>query len=780
MKFNIVTIFKELYGSKDIPYHVPLEKIVDRIKKGSSKELIEKINKESNDEVKQKLKLKLPCILFSGTFSERNSNSLIEHSGLMITDFDYIPSESFSEMWNLIISNPHVVLAFRSPRGKGIKAVVKIPPCNKEKHKAHFKGFENEFNYDYFDRNIHNIDRVCFESYDPNLYYNPNAVIFNNLLIEDEGFSVKDKVPLLPIDNEDEIVNRLMKWWDKKFGFVNGQRNINLFTLACSFCEYGISQDYAEGYITNNIVIGDFTELEATKTIKSAYKRAEFGIKYFEDFEKVKKIKSSFKDKKKDEILKKFGIDESAYNGIKEEIHHDNFWFYTEEKKPKLKINSLAFKDFLERNGYKKYFPNDSDQPNFVFIESNKVIETSSDKIKDFVLQYLIDRGELEVWNYCSTSMLLFSDRYLTMLTTVELLMLKDNKTQSFVAYRNGILEVTKDYIKLNDYIDVDGYIWKNQIINRDFVYSENIENEYKKFIANVCNSVSIETVIGYLLSTYKNKMNNRAIILNDEVISENPEGGTGKGLFIQGIKQIRRIAILDGKSFDEKKSFPYQTVSKDTQILVFDDVKKNFDFESKFSLVTEGMTLERKNKDAIKLSVEESPKMVLSTNYAIKGEGNSHDRRRFEVEFAQYYGRTVTPYSEFGRQLFDGWSTEDFIAFDNYMIKCLQSYLQLGLIEQNAKNIKLRKFIAETSMEFNEWITDKDNFPINIRNDKSEMHEKFTKEYVDYFKLSRKVFHRWIEKYANYIGASFSDGNTQGKRWFMITDTKQLEDAPF
>ena len=63
----------------------------------------------------------------------------------------------------------------------------------------------------------------------------------------------------------------------------------------------------------------------------------------------------------------------------------------------------------------------------------------------------------------------------------------------------------------------------------------------------------------------------------------------------MQGISQVRNVSILDGKQFDDRKSFPYQTVSSETHILVFDDVKKNWDFESKFSLVTEGITLERK-----------------------------------------------------------------------------------------------------------------------------------------------------------------------------------------
>lgn len=358
------------------------------------------------------------------------------------------------------------------------------------------------------------------------------------------------------------------------------------------------------------------------------------------------------------------------------------------------------------------------------------------------------------------------------MLDTVKLMMLRDTKFKSYISFENGILEVYKDTVNLIDYIDVDGYVWQSQIIPRDFKSLEDFDNEYKVFVSNVSNNepTAIECVIGYLLSTYKNKMNNKAIILNDEVISENPEGGTGKGLLVQGIRQVRRVSILDGKTFDDKKSFPYQTVSPETQVLVFDDVVKNFSFENKFSLVTEGMTLERKNKDALKLSVEDSPKMVISTNYAIKGEGNSHDRRRFEIEIAQYYGKKLTPYDEFGKQLFDDWGVDEFLKFDNYMVFCLQSYLKNGLVKQNAKNIGMRKFIAETCMEFYEWITDNHNFERNERIDKQTAFNNFTSEYKDFQKwLTRKKLNIWIQKYCSFSGAEYLDGNSNGNRWCMI-----------
>lgn len=773
-----VTIFKDLFESKDVPYYVSLEKVINRIKNGDSIELINKIRSSKNKIEVDTLKKSLPCILFNGTFSERNSNSLIKHSGLMIVDFDKYPNDE--EMFNhleLLKQNKHFVLLFISPSGTGIKGVVKVSnELDKITHPKIFTQFQDDFNFDYWDKSNSNIDRVCFESYDTNIYVNFDAEIYNPE-IKDKGYDVKERTPLLPINDEEKIIDKIMKWnWKKDFR--EGERNSFIFDLAGAFCEYGISQTTAEGYILNNIVIGDFSDKEAITTIKSAYKKRNFDCKFFEDYQKIDKIKTDLKKGKK-EVIKKYGISEDTYNELKEAQEHEDFWLLND--KNKVQVDLLKYKLFLERNGFKKFFPEDCQKPTWVKIISNKVTETSIEKIKDFVLDYLLKRGEVDVWKYCANYPNLFSDKLLLMLDSVELMMLKDTKTKSFFAFKNGILEVDKNQYKLIDYIDVNGYVWESQIIQRDWVSLDDYQNEYMTFIHNVSNGepLPIECSIGYLLSTYKNKMNNKAIILNDEVISQNPEGGTGKGLFVQGLRQIRKVSILDGKTFDDKKSFPYQTVSPETQILVFDDVLKNFNFENKFSLVTEGMTLERKNKDAIKLKVEDSPKMVISTNYAIKGEGNSHDRRRHELEIAQYYGKNMTPYDEFGRQLFDDWDLEDFQKFDNYMIYCLQAFLKNGLVKQNSKNLKLRKFIAETSMEFYEWAEDLENLPRNVRLNKTEYYNKFIEEYQDFKRyLQVKTFVKWADKYCKFKNIEYDEGNTNGNRWFMLINDKIEDDG--
>jgi hypothetical protein len=777
-----ISVFKDLLKSKDVPYIVDLEKIIQRIKVGKSIAIIDKVRNAPNKKEADKIKAQLPCILFAGEFSERAGNGLVNHSGLMCVDFDkYENDEVMLEHRAILERNPHFLLLFTSPSGNGIKGVVKIPEATKETHPKYFTAFQKEFDFDYWDKSCSNVDRVCYESYDPNIYVNYDATIFEPKLI-DVGYSVSEKTPLIPITDEDKIIEKIMSF-DWKKDFVEGERNAFIFDLAGMFCEYGVSKTTAENYIINNVVIGDFSEAEAKTTIKSGYKKRNFDSKFFEDYQKIDKVRVDLK-RGKDAVIKKYGITEDTFDEIKEVLEHDDFWFTTCDKsgKEKVTIDSLKYKFFLERNGYKKHYPNDTQKPTWVYINSNKVRITSVEIIKDFVLNYLLDKKEFEVWNYCAKYQNLFNENFLLMLESIDLKMLNDDRHKSYIAYKNGVLEVTKNECKLIDYIDVDFYIWENHILDRDFVVLDEFDNDYKSFIKNISNESELptESVIGYLISTYKNRSNNKAIILNDEVISENPEGGTGKGVFVQGISQIRKTSIIDGKLFDGKKSFPYQTVSLDTKILVFDDVIKNFNFEEKFSLVTEGLTLERKNKDAIKLNVHESPKLVISTNYAIRGEGNSHDRRRYELEIAQYYGKDLTPEDEFKRQLFDDWDITDFQKFDNYMVYCLQLFLSSGLVKQNAKNIKMRKFIAESAMEFYEFIKDPEVVLQNERLDKKIIFDKFVEEYPDFKKwLTRKKFNLWVQKYCSFMGFEYISDTSNGMQWFIIKSgvVKEEED---
>ena len=311
---------------------------------------------------------------------------------------------------------------------------------------------------------------------------------------------------------------------------------------------------------------------------------------------------------------------------------------------------------------------------------------------------------------------------------------------------------------------------------------------DFKKFLFNVNGSdesriKSMESTLGFLMHGYKNLSFCPAVILNDEVISDNPEGGTGKGLLMSALSKMKKVVTIDGKSFTFERSFAYQLVSADTQILVFDDVKKHFDFERLFSVVTEGLTLEKKNKDAIKIPFAKSPKIAITTNYAIKGSGNSFARRKWELELHQYYNKNFTPQDEFGKLLFGDWNDDDWSQFDNYMINCLKSYLVTGLVKTKSINSNVRDLSQATSHEFIEWVGLVDNddktttIPTNVRLYKNELFNSFIEDYPFYGGkgkegLSRTKFYRWINSYAKFRSElTYDEDRDHIGRWIMFKE---------
>jgi hypothetical protein len=236
-------------------------------------------------------------------------------------------------------------------------------------------------------------------------------------------------------------------------------------------------------------------------------------------------------------------------------------------------------------------------------------------------------------------------------------------------------------------------------------------------------------------------------------------------------------VSSIDGKTFDFNKSFPYQTVSTDCQLLVFDDVKKNFDFERLFSLITEGITIEYKGQDAIKLPVQKSPKIIITTNYTVGGVGGSFERRKFEVELSDYFNAGNTPLMKFGKLLFDEWDDDEWSRFDNYMIQCAQYYLNNGLVAAEFGNIHTRKFIKNTSFEFYEWTKTHEVFSFNDRLSKRDKYNEFLEEYQDFKKwLSQKKFKQWLENYCTFYGYNYVEGNsTPIGRWFTIENESQM-----
>ena len=797
-----ITIFKDIKET-DTPFFRDVRLILNRIKEGTeaTKDLVKRIRLEKRKPERQELKKQLPAICFSGTFNKRTDASLIQHSGLICLDFDgYTKSKELLQDKENLSKNKYVFSVFISPSGNGLKVLVKIP-ADADNHTNYFNSLERYFNSPYFDKTSKNLSRVCYESYDPLLHINENSSIWD--LIEEPEYTEVNKTrdqPTIPITDENKIVDILVKWWTKKYPMNEGQRNQNCYVLAMAFNDFGINKGLAS-YVLNQYASEDFTTREINQTIDSAYKHTtNFGTKYYEDEERINNIRAKLRrgvSKKEIRIQLQDShlesdIIESVLNKVEEENAKQTFW--DRNDKGVVKIIHIQFKQFLEENGFYKFCPEGGKNYVFVKVTNNLIDHTSDKEIKDFVLNHLLELDDIGVYNYFADQTRFFKEEFLSLLSTIEIYFIGDTKDASYLYYKNCAVRITREGVALLDYIDLGGYVWKDHVIDRNFVKCGVSDSfDFKKFVSNINGSdegriQSMESTIGFMLHGYKSLGFCPAVILNDEVISDNPEGGTGKGLIMNALSKMKKLVVIDGKSFAFERSFAYQLVSADTQILCFDDVRKHFDFERLFSVVTEGLTLEKKNKDAIKIPFAKSPKIAITTNYAIKGAGNSFARRKWELELHQFYSKDFTPQDEFGRLMFGDWNDDDWCEFDNYMIGCLKSYLRTGLVKSKFVNLKIRQLSAESCHEFIEWCGLVDSAERNVmlqvdtRLYKNELYSNFVEEYPDYgprgrMSISRTKFYKWLIAYAIYKeGTMPEEDRDQQGRWIIIKSKKEDE----
>ena len=787
-----VTIFQNIKDTST-PFHRDVMGILQRVKDGSSKDLVKRIRSEKNKTERNELKKQLPAICFSGTFNKRNDSALIEHSGLMCLDFDgYEKQKALLEDKENLSKSKFVYSVFVSPSGNGLKVLVKIP-ADAENHQNYFNSLEKHFNSPYFDKTSKNISRVCYESYDPLIHINENSSIWDK--IEDAEYREVQRnvdAPTITITDENKIVDILIKWWSKKYPMSEGQRNHNAYILAMALNDFGVNRSLAS-YVLNQYATADFPLSEIQRTIDSAYvNKQNFGTKAYQDEERMNQIRAKVRrGVPKKEIrfqLQDSNLDSDTIDAVLTRIEEENskqtFWAKTD--KGAIKIIHIQFKKFLEDSGFYKYCPEGSKNYVFVKVTNNLIDHASEKEIKDFVLTYLIELDDISVYNYFADNTRFFKEEFLSLLSTIDIYFIEDSKDTAYLYYRNCAVKITSKDISSIDYLDLGGYVWKDHVIDRVFTLCEvRASCYYNRFIENICAQdisriESMQSTIGFMMHAHKSLSFCPAVILNDEVISDNPEGGTGKGLFMNALGQMKKVVTIDGKSFTFERSFAYQLVSADTQILVFDDVKKYFDFERLFSVVTEGLTLEKKNKDAIKIPFSRSPKIAITTNYAIKGAGNSFARRKWELELHQHYNKNLSPLDEFGKLMFSDWNDDEWCEFDNYMIGCLKSYLHTGLVKSKFVNLKIRQLSAETCHDFIEWcglINNQENRVMEHgkRLRANDLYEDFIDNYPDYgprsrMTVSRQKFWKWIISYAVFTSGNMpEEGRDMIGKWLVL-----------
>ncbi|MBN2596909.1 MAG: ATP-binding protein, partial [Marinifilaceae bacterium] len=312
----------------------------------------------------------------------------------------------------------------------------------------------------------------------------------------------------------------------------------------------------------------------------------------------------------------------------------------------------------------------------------------------------------------------LFSDRNQMLLPELKLDFLTDTKKAAFFFFKNGIVKVTATGISLHNYGDFEQFIWEESIINHDFSFADDTildkDSEFNKFLTDLTvvedinhasnRLQSLKSAMGYLIHRHKDGKTNKAIILMDVFVDGYPNGGSGKTLLARSLAKVRVQSLLNGKIYDRKEWFSLSAIDLNSDIVLFDDVDKNFDFESIFNMMTSGLEVRIPRKGHFFIPHEKSPKVIISTNYAISGDSDSYRRRKFEFEVSATYNADYTPNERFGHMLFDDWSTTQWNYFYNTLLSCVKLYLSKGLLKSEPINIQFTKIVNDTSEDFVEY----------------------------------------------------------------------------
>jgi hypothetical protein len=551
------------------------------------------------------------------------------------------------------------------------------------------------------------------------------------------------------------------------------------------------------------------------------------------------------------DFIKTFSV--QYFQKIKNTSTPLRFWEKTCDTKGNFKgyiLNNTAFYNFLIANGFYKY----EDKNNkygycYVKIENNIVerIEPENIKttVKDFVNKYLEKYYypvELRNMFYKSKQAEETSLANLPYITDLDFKTY--GKDFDYFFFNNCVWKITKDEITEIKYSDINKNIWKSEIKNKcsfvkkthapifkidytnEYQNNNNIDildkykiqindNEFNfmRYLINTSRMYWKKTELtdtekkeeqlhlinkiyslGYLMHKYKNPSKAWLVWAMDSRDSDLGKsfGGSGKSICYKSIQYINNnMFFIKGRNPKiTQNDFIYDGVNEFTKNILIDDAINNLDFGFFFSEITGHFSINPKNNKPFTLEFEDSPKLTVTTNFALKNSDPSTERRILYTAFSDYYHKkdsdgeysdTRTPDMEFGKNLFTDFTEIEWNKFYNIMALCLQTFLKFEeKIEPPMMNIEKRNLKSSIGSLF-DWFTDYFSDNDNLNNDivKNEMIKQCVTA-TSYKNLTSTKFKDKLQAYCKYrswiLNPEFMLTDVKNKRITKTIDYKTCE----
>lgn len=283
----IISIYNNAFDNTGTT--IDMDEFLEMIGLGEWMDTVEKIRNASAKE-RDELKKLLPCVTFSGRFSVRLDGSIVEYNGFYIIDFDKLEAKELNRLRLSLESDPFVYSVFVSTSGNGLKAIFKSSNTDPLLHKPKFKSLS-----DYIEK-VHkakpdpsgcNISRLCFASYDPVVYYNPQVEAIDLEITgparhRDWSSTAVDKAKREgAIETNAIVIFAKIKGFVEEKGvrFKKGMRHHYLLRMACALNRAGLTENMIRKMINDNHSLDDEMSKDLERILQSV--REQYAGEFF-------------------------------------------------------------------------------------------------------------------------------------------------------------------------------------------------------------------------------------------------------------------------------------------------------------------------------------------------------------------------------------------------------------------------------------------------------------------------------------------------------------------
>ena len=278
-----------------------------------------------------------------------------------------------------------------------------------------------------------------------------------------------------------------------------------------------------------------------------------------------------------------------------------------------------------------------------------------------------------------------------------------DTENTVYRAYANGVAKITKGSltVELIKYEDLKLFMPTESMkhILKIFDVKNRVIGNFEKFFRYAIvghdreeltekeakDVLAFYSVIGYLLSNFKDLALNKAIIFSDAGADDvNRNGRRGKTLIIQALRMFTPSIIKGGTEFDPNYRHNHAATESIHKLYFIDDVPRNFNYHALYTNISGGISAERKGTKAVEIPYSHSPKFMITTNWVVpRNNDEASTIARFaEYQLSNFFNANHTPQQYFGEVFFQDWDEKEWQLFHEFILTCIMIFLNDGLIE--------------------------------------------------------------------------------------------------